>query len=93
MESLNTQTVATTFNSPPATYQSSGTFQIQVPQSSVMLAKPLSYEFRVAEYHDENDNVVKVGLQVQVYEHDNYGTASVRKHWTDVERVRLPFVG
>ena len=93
MEHLNTQTVCTTFNSVQTSYQSGGQFKVEIPQSSVMMVKPLSYEFRVAEYHDENDNVIKVGLQVQVYEHDNYGKPQLRQGWQDVERVRLPLVG
>ena len=35
--------------------------------------------------------MVKVGLQVAVFEHDNYGGSQLRKDWTDVERVQLPF--
>ena len=91
MESLNTQTVVTQFNTPSSTYSTSGSFKVEVPQSSVMMAKPLSYQFRVAEYVDETGNIVKVGLQVQIWEHDNYGGAYPKKDWTDVERVQLPY--
>ena len=86
--------VCTSFNAPSTTTQGlGGPFKMEIPQSSVMLAKPLSYEFRVAEYEDKNGDVVKVGLQVQVTEHDNYGVGLVKQTWTDVPRVRLPFVG
>ena len=94
MELLNTQTVCTTFNtSSTVTHALGGPFRMEIPQSSVMLAKPLSYEFRVAEYEDKNGDVVKVGLQVQVTEHDNYGVGFITEPWKDVPRVRLPFVG
>ena len=66
---------------------------MEVPQSSFMMAKPLSYEFRVAEYEDRNGEIVKVGLQVQVIEHDNYGVGLIKETWADVPRVRLPFIG
>ena len=89
MDRLNTQTVTTTFNSPMASYSSSGHFEIKVPQSSVMVAKPLSYEFRVAEYVNEKDEVLKVGLQVAVFEHDNYGVRQLLQDFTDVERVKI----
>jgi len=92
MEQLNNQNIITNFNTPYLTSQGSGAFEIKIPQSTITVAKPLSYEFRVAEFVDVNDNVLKVGLQVQVYEHDNYGSATIKKHWTDVPRVRLPFV-
>lgn len=91
MESLNTQTVVTQFNAPmvSANY-STGAFNMQVPQSSVMIPKPLSYEFRVVEYEDKEGNITQVGLQIATFEHDNYGVRQLRQDWTPVKRVRLP---
>jgi len=89
MEHLNTQTVVTNYNTPPAVYQSGGAFRLEIPQSSLMVVKPLSYKFRVAEY-EKGGEVVRVGLQVQAWEHDNYGTPTMKYDWMDVERVRLP---
>lgn len=90
MESLNTQTVVTTFNTGAvvSSYQSGSSYSVQVPQSSVMVAKPLSYEFRVVE-HVKDGQIVKVGLQYQVWEHDNYGSGQVKIRWTDVNRVKM----
>ena len=90
MELLNIQTVTTIYNAPPSVYQSGGAFKVEIPQPSVTVPKPLTYKFRVAEYENGGE-VVKVGLQVQTWEHDNYGSAILKKDWTDVERVRLPF--
>jgi hypothetical protein len=90
MEYLNTQSVTTTFNTPMTTYQSSGHYKVEIPQSSVTVVKPLTYQFRVAEYVNDKDEVVRVGLQVAIFEHDNYGVRQLRQDWTDVERVRLP---
>jgi hypothetical protein len=93
MEYLNTQTVSTTFNTSSTVYQGSGgPFKLEVPQSSVIIPKPLSYEFRVAEYEDSEGNITQVGLQVAVFEHDNYGVRQLRQDWTPVKRVRLPDV-
>lgn len=89
MDRLNTQTVVTIFNTPMANYSSSGHFEVKVPQSSVMVAKPVSYEFRVAEYENEKGEIEKVGLQVAVFEHDNYGIRQLVQDYTDVERVRI----
>ena len=86
---LNTHTVTTTFNSPPFVNQGAGTFRMEVPQSSVMMVKPLSYDFRVCEFVDKDGNVTKVGLQYRIWEHDNYGVGIVTKDWTDVERVKI----
>lgn len=59
------------------------------PQQSFTFPKPLSYEFRVAEHVDNDGNIFKVGLQVQVWQHDQYGAGSVIYPWTDVQRVKL----
>lgn len=70
------------------------TRQLSIPQPApqalaIQFPKPLSYEFRVAEHLDENNNVERVGLQVQVYEHDEFGSGTIRLGWADVPRVKL----
>ena len=66
------------------------TQQVQTPPAMpVQFVKPLSYEFRVAEHLDDNNNVERVGLQVQIHEHDEYGVAILRIGWVDVPRVKL----
>jgi hypothetical protein len=89
VECLTVQTVTTTFNTQNPIYNGTGPFEIKVPQSSVMMAKPLSYDFRVAEYVNDKDEIVKVGLQVAVFEHDNYGGRQLRQDFVDVERVKI----
>ena len=73
MEHLKTETITTQFNSPMVPYNSSGSFKMEVPQSTVQVLKPLSYEFRVAEYIDSLGDVKKVGLQVKTYSHYHSG--------------------
>ena len=68
------------------------TKQLSVPLSvppniNVQFVKPESYEFRVAEFIDRTGKIVKVGLQVQVWEHDEWGTAALKSDWKDVPRV------
>jgi len=89
VECLTTQTVTTTFNTVSPSYNTVGHFEVKVPQSSVMIAKSLSYDFRVAEYVNDKDEIVKVGLQVAVFEHDNYGGRQLRQDFVDVERVKI----
>ena len=86
MVNLNTQSVVTNFNAPMMPMNNGG-IQVTIPQSTVMLAKPLSYEFRVVE-HVKNGEIIKVGLQCQIWEHDNYGSGNVKQSWTDVVRVQ-----
>ena len=64
--------------------------QIQTPPAiPVQFVKPLSYEFRVAEHLNEANIIERVGLQVQIHEHDEYGAPIVRVGWMDVPRVKL----
>jgi hypothetical protein len=64
--------------------------QMQTPSAMpVQFVKPLTYEFRVAEHLDANNNVERVGLQVQIHEHDEYGVPIIRVGWMDVPRVKL----
>ena len=51
--------------------------------------KPLSYDFRVVEWMKEG-KVSKVTLQVQVWEHDEFGNGNLINTWTDVERIQIP---
>ena len=57
------------------------------PSLYVQFVKPESYEFRVLETMDETGKIVSVKLQVQVFEHDEYGTSLLKKDWQDVPRV------
>jgi len=59
------------------------------PQQYAPFVKPVSYEFRVAEYLDDAGKVEKVKLQVMVWEHDEYGTGVVKHYWNDVPRVKM----
>ena len=50
-----------------------------------------SYEFRVVEWTDEHDNIVKVGLQYREFLH-NSSTGDVDVYetpWSDVPRIRM----
>lgn len=69
------------------------TKQLSVPLSvppniNVPFAKPESYEFRVAEFVEEN-KIVKVGLQVRTWEHDEYGSGNLKFDWKDIPRVLI----
>jgi len=68
------------------------TRQLSVPLSvppniNVQFVKPESYEFRVAEFIDKDGKIVKVGLQVRTWEHDEYGSGQLKFDWKDVPRV------
>ena len=87
MNNLNTIRVMGEAESFSGTTQTPGAMLI--PLQSVPMAKPLSYEFRVAEHTDVSGNIVKVGLQVRIWEHDQYGVGQLFHDWKDVERVKV----
>lgn len=66
---------------------------VQTPAAqSIYFPKPLSYDFRVAEHMNADGTIAKVGLQVQIWEHDEFGVGIVKQYWSDVERVQVPYV-
>lgn len=66
---------------------------VSLPALPIDFVKPLSYEFRVAEIIDENGKVDRVRLQVQIWEHDEFGYGIVKQRWSDVPRVRFDMMG
>lgn len=59
------------------------------PQQYVPFVKPLSYEFRVAEIVDDTGKIETVKLQMQIWEHDEYGSGIVKQYWQDVPRYKF----
>ena len=83
--SLNTRQVTI----PPHPQVTPPTQYVTIPTQYVTIPKPLSYEFRVAETVDEDGKVLSVKLQMQIWEHDEYGAGTVRLYWQDVPRVKF----
>jgi hypothetical protein len=59
------------------------------PPPSFTAPLPVSYQFQVVEYTDDQDNVVKVELQVQQTMHDQYGNLKTTSGYKPVPRIRL----
>ena len=64
-----------------------------LPQQYAPFVKPVSYEFRVAEIVDDAGKIESVKLQMQVWEHDEYGSGIVKQYWSDVPRVKFDKTG
>ena len=62
---------------------------VQLPAIPIDFVKPVSYEFRVAETVDDSGKIIKVSLQMQVWEHDEFGSGTVKQYWQDVPRVKF----
>lgn len=60
---------------------------VQPPPIEINFVKPLSYDFRVAETVDSSGKITKVSLQVQIWEHDEYGNGTILECWADVPRI------
>jgi len=60
-----------------------------LPQQYAQFVKPLSYEFRVAEIVNDEGKIETVKLQMQVWEHDEYGSGIVKQFWHDVPRQKF----
>lgn len=87
MISLNTQTIQTQIGNNQGYAAPVGNMLIPLPV--VMVSKPVSYEFRVAEILDDAGKIEKVKLQVQVWEHDEFGSGVVKQYWHDVPRIKM----
>ena len=59
------------------------------PQQYVPFVKPVTYEFRVAEIVNDEGKIETVKLQVQTWEHDEYGNGIVKQFWQDVPRFKF----
>ena len=59
------------------------------PAIPVQFVKPLTYEFRVAEVYDSEGKLDTVKLQMQTYEHDEYGSGTLKSFWQDVPRIKI----
>lgn len=66
---------------------------VQPAPTTAPFVKPVSYEFRVAEFVDDAGKVQKVKLQLQVWEHDEYGSGTVKQYWSDVPRIQIDSKG
>jgi hypothetical protein len=65
----------------------------QPAPSTAPFVKPVSYEFRVAELLDEEGKIEKVQLQMQIWEHDEYGSGTVKQYWSAVPRIKIDKTG
>ena len=60
---------------------------------AIEFVKPLSYDFRVVEVIDDDGKIEAVKLQVQIWEHDEFGYGVVKQMWIDVPRIKMDKYG
>jgi len=53
----------------------------------IEFVKPLSYDFRVVEVIGDDGKIETVKLQVQIWEHDEFGSGVVKQMWINDPRI------
>jgi hypothetical protein len=51
--------------------------------------EPISYEFQVVEYIDDNEKITRVALQVKKNVHDQFGNIKQVGYWEEVPRIKM----
>ena len=71
----------TFYGTPPAT-------PVTPPLPQFTMPEPLSYEFQVVEYM-QDDKITKVALQIKQNIHDQYGNIKTHGIWQEVPRQQV----
>lgn len=89
---LPTGRLLTTYNTSTVTNNNSQT-EFKIPAPEIWVTKTPTYNFRVAEYVDDDDKITSVGLQYQVVIHNQYGGVETTGPWISVDRVKIDKLG
>ena len=71
------------------TYTTVPIVQTNTAGPTITLPEPISYEFQVVEWVDDNEKIIKVALQVKKNVHNQYGNIKVPGYWEEVPRIKL----
>ena len=71
------------------TYTTVPVVQTNTSGPTITFPEPISYEFQVVEYIDDNEKITKVALQVKKNVHDQFGNLKVIGSWEEVPRIKL----
>lgn len=71
------------------TYTTVPVVQTNTVGPTITLPEPISYEFQVVEYIDDDEKITRVALQVRKNTHDQYGNIKVIGSWEEVPRIKL----
>jgi hypothetical protein len=51
--------------------------------------EPISYEFQVVEYIDDEEKITRVALQMKRNVHDQFGNIKIAGYWEEVPRIKM----
>lgn len=71
------------------TYTTVPVIQTNTSGPTITLPEPISYEFQVVEYIDDDEKITRVALQVRKNTHDQFGNLKVIGSWEEVPRIKL----
>jgi hypothetical protein len=63
--------------------------QVNTAGPTMTFPEPISYEFQVVEYIDDNEKITRVALQVKKNVHDQFGNIKLAGYWEDVPRIKM----
>jgi hypothetical protein len=63
--------------------------QVNTSGPTIVLPEPISYEFQVVEYIDDNEKITRVALQVKKNVHDQFGNIKQVGYWEEVPRIKM----
>ena len=71
------------------TYNTVPVAQVNTSGPTIVLPEPISYEFQVVEYIDDEEKITRVALQVKKNVHDQFGNIKLAGYWQDVPRIKM----
>lgn len=71
------------------TYNTVPVVPISTAGPTMTFPEPISYEFQVVEYIDDDEKITRVALQVKKNVHDQFGNIKIAGYWQDVPRIKM----
>jgi hypothetical protein len=71
------------------TYTTVPVAQVNTSGPTIILPEPISYEFQVVEYIDDEEKITRVALQMKRNVHDQFGNIKLAGYWEEVPRIKM----
>jgi hypothetical protein len=71
------------------TYNTVPVVQVNTAGPTMTFPEPISYEFQVVEYIDDEEKITRVALQMKRNVHDQFGNIKQVGYWEEVPRIKM----
>jgi hypothetical protein len=71
------------------TYTTVPVVQVNTAGPTMTFPEPISYEFQVVEYIDDEEKITRVALQMKRNVHDQFGNIKIAGYWEEVPRIKM----